>query len=288
MSAQQATLLPGPIIAHRGASGRLPEHTLEAYAYAHGVGAHWLEPDVVSTRDGVLLCLHDTVLERVTNVAKVYPDRRRGDGHWYAIDFDLDELKRLAAMGPRGDGSGFQLCTLDELLALVVRLDAATGRRTGICPELKKPAFHRLEGRPLEKAFLAAMDGFGHSGPDARVLVQCFEFDCLEALRAEHGCRLPLLYLTEGEALKVAELTALGAKVQAIGPHRSAIEGTDGEPAGGAAWVASCHAAGLAVVPYTFDEEPEAMGRFLADYRVDALFTNFPECGVQTQKQLDR
>lgn len=263
MSAQQPTLLPGPIIAHRGASGRLPEHTLEAYAYAHGVGAHWLEPDVVSTRDGVLLCLHDNVLERVTNVAEVYPQRRRDDGHWYAIDFDLDEVKRLAAVGPRGDGRGFQLCTLDELLALTARLDAATGRSTGVCPELKKPAFHRLEGRPLEKALLEAMAAFGYGGPDARVLVQCFELDCLEALRAEHGCSLPLLYLTEGEALEAAELTALGAKVQAIGPHRSAIEATDGQPTGGVAWVAACHAAGLAVVPYTFDEEPEAMKRFL-------------------------
>lgn len=279
---------PGPIIAHRGASGRLPEHTLEAYAYAHGVGAHWLEPDVVRTRDGALLCLHDIVLERVTDVASVFPERKREDGSWYAIDFDLAELKGLAAVGPRGDGRGFQLCALEELLLLIARLDRATGRTTGVCPELKRPAFHRLEGRPLEASFLELMAKHGYTAPDAPALVQCFELDCLEALRGEHESRLPLLYLTEGEPLAQDQLRDLATKVQAVGPHRSAIEGKNGEPAGGAAWVAACHGAGLAVVPYTFDEEPEAMTRFLGTYGVDGLFTNYPECGVRIEKQLDR
>lgn len=277
------SLLPGPIIAHRGASGRLPEHTLEAYAYAHGVGADWIEPDVVASRDGVLICLHDVVLERVTNVAEVYPSRKREDGAWYVWDFSLAELKALNVQGPARDARGFQLCTLEELLQLMRHLEKVSGRMTGICPELKRPSAHRAEGLALEEPFLAMMDAYGYDHPQSHALVQCFELDCLQRLRKELKSTLPLLLLTEDEALDEDQLRFLGTEVDAIGPHREAIEASDGKPNGGADWVSAVHAAGLKVVPYTFDDEPAAMRRFLKDYRVDAVFTNYPSDGVKVR-----
>ncbi|WP_416374910.1 glycerophosphodiester phosphodiesterase family protein, partial [Methanothrix soehngenii] len=83
------------VIAHRGASGYLPEHTLEAYALAYGMGADYVEPDLVLTKDGVFICLHDIHLESTTNVEEVFPDRAREDGRWYAADFTLSEIKQL-------------------------------------------------------------------------------------------------------------------------------------------------------------------------------------------------
>ena len=107
------------VFAHRGASGYLPEHTLEAYTLAVAQGADHVEPDVVATRDGVLICLHDVHLERVTDAAAVYPDRARSDGRWYALDFTLAELRRLQVTAAgRHDLPGCGIPTLDEMVGL--------------------------------------------------------------------------------------------------------------------------------------------------------------------------
>ena len=98
--------MPDPevvVIAHRGACGYLPEHTLEAKAYAHALGAHFIEQDVVATRDNELVVLHDIHLDRVTDVSDKFPDRKRSDGRYYARDFDLAEIKTLTATERRGD-----------------------------------------------------------------------------------------------------------------------------------------------------------------------------------------
>ena len=91
------------IIAHRGASGYLPEHTLESKALAYGMGADYLEQDVVASRDGELIVLHDIHLDRVSNVSEIFPRRRREDGRYYARDFDLSELRDLNVGERRGD-----------------------------------------------------------------------------------------------------------------------------------------------------------------------------------------
>ena len=81
--------------AHRGACGYLPEHTLPSYALAYGMGADYIEPDLVLTKDGIFICVHDIYLEDTTNVEEIFPDRHREDDHWYAIDFLLSEIKSL-------------------------------------------------------------------------------------------------------------------------------------------------------------------------------------------------
>lgn len=134
------------VVAHRGASGYLPEHTLEAKVLAFAQGADYLEQDVVMTRDDRLVVFHDLTLERMTDVATVYPGRARADGSWYLIDFTLEELRRLAvhegsALPGRfpAQTGGFALHTLEEELALVAGLEQSTGRRVVIYPELKSP-----------------------------------------------------------------------------------------------------------------------------------------------------
>ena len=139
------------VIAHRGASGYLPEHTLPAKALAHAMGADFLEQDVVASRDGELIVLHDIHLDRVTDVAKRFPARARKDGRFYALDFDLAELRqlrvheRVAADGkPVYPGrfpvtaGRFALHTFDEELAFIRGLNETTGRNAGVYPEIKK------------------------------------------------------------------------------------------------------------------------------------------------------
>ena len=139
------------VIAHRGASGYLPEHTLPAYALAHGMGADFIEPDLVLTRDGHLICLHDIYLQETTNAEQLFPDRARDDGRWYAADFTLDEIRRLQAEErldsrfPKG-ASRFAVPAFTEMIELVQGLNGRTGRAVGIYPELKAPAWHRAEG----------------------------------------------------------------------------------------------------------------------------------------------
>ena len=114
----------GLVIAHRGASGYLPEHTLEAYDIAYGLGADYIETDLVRTKDGAFICLHDIHLDRTTNLAVAYPDRKRKDGRWYAADLSLAEIRsldaheRLAGRFPKGD-SQFGVPTFEEMIEIV-------------------------------------------------------------------------------------------------------------------------------------------------------------------------
>ena len=118
------------VIAHRGASGYLPEHTLPAYALGYGHGAHWIEPDVVLTADDVPIALHDYTLGRTTDVETRFPDRHRDDGLYYAADFTYAEIARLRVVEPRPNRyphRTFRVPTLDDVLALVHGLNRTTG-----------------------------------------------------------------------------------------------------------------------------------------------------------------
>lgn len=163
------------VIAHRGASGYLPEHTAEAKALAYGQGADYLEQDVVATRDDRLVVLHDVHLDRVTDVAERFPERRRADGRWYVRDFDLAELEtlnvheRTNADGspvfpdrfPAGSGR-FRISSVEEELDLVLGLNASTGRTVGIYPEIKRPAWHRGEGVDVANLLLPLLESHGY------------------------------------------------------------------------------------------------------------------------------
>ena len=134
-----------------------------AYAMGYAQGADYVEQDLVLTRDGVFICLHDIHLDETTDVAAVFPGRRRGDGRWYAADLTLEEVRRLRAHErlrhrfPR-DAARFAIPTFEEAIELVAGLNRTTGRRVGIYPELKAPRWHREQGLAMEESFLAVLD----------------------------------------------------------------------------------------------------------------------------------
>jgi len=300
------------IIAHRGASGYLPEHTLQAKTLAHEMGADFLEQDVVATRDDQLVVLHDIYLDRVSDVATRFPGRVRDDGRYYVRDFDLAEIRELRAwerMKPDGTAvypdryparSGqFGIHTLAEEIELVQQLNQDSDRKAGIYPEIKRPAWHREEGVDIAPAMLALLRSFGYSGRDDPVFVQCFDADEVRRLRHELACPWQLVQLigenswreadTDYEFLLTTEgLEQLAENADAIGPwtqHLYNYEETNGRLVS-SGLTSRAHELGLAVHPYTFrvDELPpgftsfdDLIFYFARNLGVDGLFTDFPD-----------
>ncbi len=272
------------VIAHRGASGYLPEHTLEAYAMAHTQGADYIEPDVVLTRDGVLVCLHDLYLETTTDAATRFPGRQRENGHWYAIDFTLDEIRSLRVFGrvsaaEREKLPRFTVPTLEELIQLVQYLNGTTGRSCGLLVETKLPtSFHEKEGKPLERPLLELLGRYGYRGPDSKAIIQTFEAPSQKKLRHELKTDLPLVFLTSAP-ITDAVLKDTASYANGIAPNRRALEGTSAAPLDAKGTVRKAHQAGLKVFVWTFNAEEPEMRRFLWDYGIDGVITNHPDVG---------
>jgi len=178
---------PPLVIAHRGASGDLPEHTLQAYELAIDQGADFVEPDLVSTKDGVLIARHEPMLDDTTNVAEVFsPDRMSTkllDGQevtaYFAEDFTLEEVKQLRAVQPRSyrDQSfngEFEIPTFQEVIELVQDIEAETGKQIGIYPETKHPTFFDEQGYSLEEPLVETLQATGFTDPN-RIFIQSFE-----------------------------------------------------------------------------------------------------------------
>lgn len=281
------------VIAHRGASGYLPEHTLEAYALAYGLGADYIEQDLVFTKDAHFICLHDIRLDATTNVKEVFPDRKRDDGHWYAADFTLDEIKQLRAHErlsnrfPVG-ASKFEVPTFEEAIELIQGLNKTTGRDVGIYPELKEPSWHRKAGLPMEEAFLEIVNRYGYKGKDAKIFVQCFESGPLKRMRDDLKSELPQILLIgsdRGSDVFVSDegLKAVAAYADGLGPDKLRVEREPG-------MVTRAHAHHLLVHPYTVraDSLPSKFPTVDDEYAelyvtddVDGLFTDFTDCAVK-------
>jgi glycerophosphoryl diester phosphodiesterase len=294
------------VIAHRGASGYLPEHTLVAKALAAGMGADYLEQDVVATRDGELIVFHDLTLDATTDVSERFPGRARGDGLHYCMDFELAELRQLAVTERRGadgqrryagrfpEGAGaFQVVTLAEELRFVEGLRRSSGRDLGIYVEIKEPAWHRRHGIELGDQVLAALARAGYVERDSPAFVQCFDPGELVRLRRERDCRLRLVQLLEraGGVPEPASLAEIARYADAIGPSLGLMlqPGGDGRPAP-TRLVRDAHAAGLVVHPYTLrrDDLPQGVGSFdellelvFTQAGADGAFTDFPDLAVQ-------
>ncbi|ABW28072.1 alkaline phosphatase [Acaryochloris marina] len=199
------------VIGHRGASGILPEHTLEAYATAIAQGADFIEPDLVITKDGVLIARHEPLLDDTTNVADVFGPERMStkmlDGvettGYFAEDFTLEEIKMLRAVQSRDfrsqDFNGaFEIPTLKEVIELVQEVEADTGTVVGIYPETKHPTFFDLQDLSLEEPLIATFQETGFTDP-SRLFIQSFEFQNLIELQgmldAEGLGDIPLVQL---------------------------------------------------------------------------------------------
>jgi glycerophosphoryl diester phosphodiesterase len=211
------------IIGHRGASGYLPEHTLEAYQLALTQGAEVIEPDLISTKDGELIARHDPNLATSTDVASrpEFTDRKRVnwpvDGEkqtgWFAHDFTLAEIKTLGAVitdpeRPQENNGKFRIATLQEIIDLVETQSMKLGRTILIYPETKNPSYHRDLGLPLEDKLIAALNEAGWNSRSAPVFVQSFEPGSLKEMRSK-GLKTRMVQLVDGDDidLKTGKIT---------------------------------------------------------------------------------
>jgi len=205
---------PPMVAAHRGASGYLPEETLEAYVRAIELGADFIELDLVSTKDGVLIARHDPNLAISTDVAQ-HPEfaarkrTTRVDGEeqtgWFSGDFTLAEIKTLGAIStdaqrPQEFNGKFKVPTFDEVIALAQRKSREMDRTIGIYPETKNPSYFRLLGLPLEDKVLASLDRAGWNSRSAPVLLQSFEPGSLKYMRSK-GSTLRMVQLIDGDSV---------------------------------------------------------------------------------------
>ncbi len=200
------------VVAHRGASGYLPEETLEAYAKAIELGADVVEMDLISTKDGALICRHDPNLAISTDVAShpEFAGRRKTtqvDGEtqtgWFASDFTLAEIKTLGAIAtdaerPQQYNGLYRIVTFQEVVNLVKARSAATGRRISVYPETKNPTYHRDLGLPLEDTFFALVQAAGWNSRSAPIYVQSFEPGSLRYLRAR-GLNTKMIQLIDAD-----------------------------------------------------------------------------------------
>ncbi|WP_277373103.1 glycerophosphodiester phosphodiesterase [Pseudomonas sp. AA-38] len=277
------------VIAHRGASGYVPEHTLAAYALAVLQGADYIEPDLVMTRDGQLVARHDNELGLTTDVAQhpEFASRKRTqtvDGvsleGWFSEDFTLAELKTLRAIeripqvrpaNTRFDGQ-FEIPTLQEIIDLVKSLQLSQQRVIGLYPETKHPTHFQQLGLAMEKPLLAVLKRNGYASAKAPVYIQSFEVQNLKTLSRMTSIRLIQLLWTEGQPydqqalgtdLSYAQmitpkgLQAIARYADGIGPEKGMIIPRDaaGNLTTPTSLVRDAHAAKLKVHPYTFRAE---------------------------------
>jgi glycerophosphoryl diester phosphodiesterase len=278
------------IIGHRGASGYRPEHTLASYELAARMGADYVEPDLVTTKDHVLVARHEPNITDTTNVAD-HPEfaskktTKTIDGvaqtGWFTDDFTLAELKTLRAkerlplvrQGNTLYDGRYEVPTFQEVINLVKRLSKELHRDIGIYPETKHPTFFRDEGLPLEELLVKTLNANGLNHRGAKVFVQSFEVSNLKALNKV--LRVPIVQLLDTKTLKPADVVKAGGTTtygdmatpqglkdiakyaDGVGPSKDYIVPRD--PAGNSlaptSFLTDAHAAGLVVHPYTFRRE---------------------------------
>ncbi len=274
------------VIGHRGASGYRPEHTLASYELAARLGADFIEPDLVTTRDHVLVARHEPDITGTTDVAgrPELASRRRTkviDGAtvtgWFTEDFTLAELRTLRAVERLPQvrqhntlyNGLFRVPTFQEVLDLRARLSRELGREIGVYPETKHPTYFRSIGLPLEDPLVADLRRHGLDRRDAPVFVQSFEAANLCLLRERHGLRARTVFLTSATGTPFNDptpyatyLTAAGLRrvrrfADGIGPDKNQVipRLTDGSLGVPTSLVTDAHAAGLVVHPYTFRAE---------------------------------
>ncbi len=267
------------VIAHRGASGERPEHTIAAYTLAIEQGADFIEPDLVLTKDGVLVARHENEISETTDVSSKpeFANRKAVktiDGQtmtgWFTEDFTLAELKTLRAKerlpqlrkaNMAYDGQ-FEIPTFEEILEL------AKARGVGIYPETKHPSYFASISLPHEVPLLALLGKYGHTEKSAPVFIQSFEVGNLQALRNKTKVRLIQLMDEKGSPADRADLTypqmatpaglkAIAAYADGIGPNKAHVipRNVIGNLAGPTSLVTDAHKLGLAVHPWTFRRE---------------------------------
>jgi glycerophosphoryl diester phosphodiesterase len=301
------------VIGHRGACGYRPEHTLESYRLAIRLGVDYIEPDLVSTRDGVLVARHENDISDTTDVAAhtEFAGRRTTktiDGAevtgWFTEDFTLAELRALRAIerlpGVRPQNTLFDgrytVPTFQEILDLASAEERRLGRPIGVYPETKAPAHFAALGLPLEEPLIRTLYRNGFADRTDHVLIQ--SFDPASLIKMHGMTDLRLVHLLETPS--PPDLTEIASYAYAIGPDKDLLRADPG-------MVARAHAAGLAVHAWTFRAEnrflpadcrigssPQDRGDIICEYEfflglgVDGLFTDHPDTAVAAVNALRR
>ncbi|PIQ26105.1 glycerophosphodiester phosphodiesterase [bacterium (Candidatus Blackallbacteria) CG17_big_fil_post_rev_8_21_14_2_50_48_46] len=311
------------VIAHRGACGLFPEHTLAAYREAIQEGADFIEPDVVSTKDGVLVVRHENNLVDTTDVAVKFPKRKRTktiDGQavtgWFSEDFTLKELKTLWAkqrfdFRPQQENGKYEIPTLEEVLQLLKNHQLKTGMRIGVYPETKHPSYFKKLGLPLEDRLLGLLKRYGYETASDPVFIQSFEVENLQQLNQKTSIRLIQLVESEGQPadfglrkdkrtysdlLSPEGLRFVSSYANGLGPPKQILVKPQGDRLVSTGLLELAHRHGLAVHPWTFRNEsqflapqfkqdPAAEYAFYYQLGVDGVFSEFPDLARKGLKQ---
>ncbi len=285
------------IIAHRGASGYLPEHTLEAATLAYSQHPDFIEQDVVISKDNIPVVLHDIHLETVTDVETVFPERAREDGRWYARDFTFSELltlqvhERQNADGTpvfpnryRGTSARYRIASLAEHIELITQLNRQLSQSIGFYTEIKSPAWHQSEGVDASKIVL---DTFSRAGiSEQQLYIQCFDFKEIKRIRHELGYDGKLVMLIGDNAWQESDtdynwimsdegIAEVAKVADGMGPWIPQLLKPDSIAAGkpvAQPWLRKAQEAGLIIHPYTF--RADALPAGLSAQQVLLLLTN--------------
>lgn len=308
------------LIGHRGACGYRPEHTLASYQLAIEQGADFIEPDLVSTKDGVLIARHENEISETTDVATKFPDRKVTktiDGHmvtgWFTEDFTLKEIKSLKAkerlaFRDHSYDFKFDIPTFEEIL------DLAKKHSVGVYPETKHPTYFRKLGLPLEPSLIQALKSRGLTEITSPVIVQSFELSSLSLVAESLKVRLIFLIdephirpfdevdtggtQTYGDLIKASSLKKIARQMYGIGPYKQLIlpESKDGKLQSPTRLIQDAHTAGLKVHVYTFRADSQYLNpiyggdmkkevlRFL-ELGIDGFFTDFPDLGAKARAE---
>ena len=301
---------PFTVIAHRGASAYLPEHTLDAATLAFMLGADYIEQDIVLSADDVPVVLHDIYIDTVTNVESLFPDRAREDGRFYAIDFTWAELQTLFVherQNKRGEQvypkrykgrASFKVASLEQHIQHINFLNKIYDTTVGFYPEIKAPEWHLSEGKDITKIVFNVLNKHDLVDEEANIFIQCFFPPTLKRLKTEFGVTAPLVQLiAENEweestanylYLRTPEgLSEIAKYAQGIGPWLPHVFSFEEKETTGL--VEHAQALGLLVHPYTFraDDLPEGMTaetllQLTIDIiGVDGLFTDHPDITLE-------
>lgn len=286
------------VIGHRGASGYRPEHTLESYQLAIEMGADYIEPDLVSTKDHVLIARHENEISETTNVAEIFPDKKTTksiDGvsvtGWFTEDLTLKEIKklkakeRLAYRDQKYNGQ-FDIVTLEEIISFVQKKEQELNKKIGLYIETKHPTYFKGIKLPLEKKLADTIKKYKLNSPDAKIYIQSFELSNLKELKKTTKVNLVFLMgekheipfdfqqqkktTTYGELTSNEELKKIASVASGIGPYKRLIlpENDKGVLGPATDLVARAQALGLKVHPYTFRNDQKNLHK---SYNNDAM-----------------
>lgn len=301
------------IIAHRGASGYAPEHSMAAVAIAHAQNADFIEQDVVLTRDHVPVVLHDLVLDRISNVRDIFPEKHRPNGHYYVMDFSFSELQQLKLVERSNkegeqrypkrfarDQGHFHVMSLGQQIELILGLNRSRSHNSGLYVEFKSARWHKKHEYDLINSTMGVLAryGFTEAEPPAPIYLQSFDPEVLRRLKREFMTSIPLIQLIAENSWNESEVdyntmrTAAGLETLSSYAHGIGLWvnhvylGLDenGKPKFSDV-VKNAQAAGLQVHVYTLraDDLPEGvesyqqLKQWLTDLGVDGFFTDFPD-----------